>query len=530
MNAAGAIAIFAAAAVAGWLLRLVWARFAADDARWLLWILTRQEGRGWLHYRVEDNVVPAALGYPILFHWALARLPRRLWVRAGFAINALCDVIVAGIVFVTVVAVWARPDAACVAALLVLGAPCYFPPTSRLMAFNGRAAGLLLYVLFCLALAGYAVAGSWASLVAAGVLLALIVLTSQFAFQAAVPTLLAVSIAFGSVAIALVPTAFVAAAWLVRPIGLREPLAYFAGLYRWQYANRHNDTAPAVRSRWLRMTVQAIFVHRQWSLAWRWLLLHSPIVCSILYGPVVLAVGWMLVARDRALLELLADPAARFCLAAAAAMVATALATSFQPLSIFGQAERYLEFATPFAAVLVALRSPGAAALCALAAASAAVIAINLAVTAVLRRRDPESWRANLGLDRPAFLDWLPAGEGAVRLLTVPMSRAPTLTLAATREGARPIVTIYDWLSFDGEPPLSYMSRSMVGQRYTPHTLRQLAREHEFQGFVLFKKEAWVLHEGRPVSEPAVIFSEFDPPPKLAGEDGRYALYWSESR
>lgn len=527
MSGSAAVAVVAAASVAGWLLRLVWARFAADDARWLLWILTRQEGRAWLHYRVEDNVVPAVLGYPVLFHWALARLPRRLWVRAGFAINASFDLIVAWLVFALVLVSSSSPPAACAAGLIVLFAPCFFPPTSRLMAFNGRAAGLLLHALFTAAMAGFVLAGSWAALLAAGALLVVIILTSQFAFQAAVPTMLAVAIAFGSWAVLFVPGAVVGAAWLLRPIGLREPLAYFGGLYRWQFVNRHRETGPDVRSRWLTMALQAI-ARRQWSNAWRWLLVHSPIVLSILYGPVVIAAAWLVVWEGAALAR---DPAVRFCLSVTAAMAATALATSFQPLSIFGQAERYMEYATPAAIIAVApVLSPAGLAL--ILAASGAVIGINLAVTAALRRRDRRSWRLNLGLERPSFLDWLPGGvpEKPLRLLAVPMSRAPTLTMAAAGHEARRVETIYDWLSIDGEPPLAYMSRYMVGQRYTPQTLRQLAADHGFQGVVLFKQQAQVWHDGRPVTDPAVIFAAFQDAPTLVQQDDDHALYWLGTR
>ncbi len=552
MNMLQAVLILGAFASAGWLLRLVWSRFEANDARWIIWIMQRQRGRRWLNYRVDDNIIPASLGYPILFHWALAKLPEKQWVRVGFILNAGFDIMLGAATFAAMAAMGsqeiafvpaeARVAAACAAGVLVMFAPCLFPPTARLMAFNGRAVGLLLYFVFAVPLGCFAITGEWPWLFCSSVMFVIILLSSQFSFQACVATIIGLALAYRSPWYVVGPVGVTALAWMIRPVGVREPLRYFAGLAVWQYQNRWRNTTPAVRARWISALYKELFVLRRMDQVWRWLFVHSPHVLCVLYGPTYVALGVLAILDPQARSLMVENPIAQFCLAVPIIMAATALATSFQPLSIFGQAERYLEYGTPFSAALVCwllLRNSqsmlqGGGWIALVFAGGLIVITINLLLTMSMRQRaDSGSGTAggtNFDQGRPSFLDWIKAGDGPIRILPVPMNRSVSLRTFMMQEPRWQLRTLYDWLSPDGEKPLAYMSRYMVGQHYTPQTLHAAFKEHDFNGVLVFKPEGCVWNGTTHTRDAKAMFGEFGDTLTLLGEDDRYALYWAENR
>lgn len=513
-----------------YLLRLAFSAFEANDQRWIVWLLRRQAGRRWLNYAVQDNLVPADLGYPVLFHWLLARLPRESWVPVGFLANAAFDLVVAaGVALLTVVLVdtgGGALGAAAVAALAFLFSPALFPPTARLMAFNGRSFGLLLFNLFALALGGWCVAQSVASLVIAAVLLVLIALASQFAFQAAVALSAVVVLWYADPLLLFALVATMAGVWAVPQAGLRAPLRYFAGLYRWAYRNRLSNTAPAVRSRWLGMA-RGHWRHRQWRALWLALFLHAPPVIVGLYG-VWLWMAAALLLGDPAARTLAADPAFRFAAVAAAAMIGTCVLTAFQPFSIFGQAERYLEnAAAPGALVLAgALTTGGTTAeplLLAGLTVALAVIALNLLTVLVQRKLLLQGSERDLGEATGAYTTWLEDAPGPLRILTVPMARGQTVVEAFRGAGREDVLTLHDWLSPRDEPALEYMSRYLAGQSFTVDTIAMACRDYDVNAVVIFKDEAHVWDGARHLSGTAPVLEALPGGATVVGEDDHYA-------
>lgn len=542
MPIAATVLLLVIASAAGLALRLVWSRFESNDARWILWILRRQHGRPWVRYELEDSIVPAELGYPVLFHWLISRLPARWWVPAGFVTNALMDLALAWLTFAAVVhaplapgliGAGSRPTAGLVAAALVLFAPCLFPPTARLMAFNGRAFGLLVFFLLSGAVAGFTIAEGGAAraawLAGAGAWLVVIVLSSQFAFQASVVALPALAIAAGSPWPVLGPALALVIAWAIAPLGVRAPWRYFLGLYRWQYGARKQNTTPHVRTQWLRRFFHALFKLRSWRQAWPWLLVHAPQPLSVLYFPVGLGLATALALDPGAAGVLWEDPIARGALAVTAAMTLAAAVTSFPPFSIFGQAERYVEYATPQAAGLLAVlwatgRAPGWLVV-AVGALGLAVLGVNLWVTATLRRNRADAGDLTDERAMPAFSAWF-AGSGRVLdILTVPMHRSQTLTDAVNRDGTVRVRTLYDWSSVHGEPALAHMTACLHGQHYTAASLRAAFDRYGCDGVLVFKREAHVWDGSTHRREPAAILAELAGVVTLAHEDERYAYY-----
>lgn len=525
-------------ATAGFLLlaayaqRLVFSAFEANDQRWILWLLRRQAGRRWVHYAVEDNLVPADLGYPVLFHWLLARLPRGAWVPAGFLLNAAFDLLSAVGVALLVALLWTNGGdghgwAAIAAGAAFLFCPALLPPTARMMAFNGRAFGLLLFNLYALVLGAHLVTGHWFFIALAVVLLVAITLSSQFAFQAAVALTVVVTAwyqAWFAGAVTLVAFGALAA---IRVVGLREPLRYFAGLYRWAFANRHRNTAPAVRSRWYVMA-RTHWRARQWRALWLSLFMHSAPVIIALYGVWVWVVLALALETPSSSWR---DPVMEYATVASFAMLATAVLTSFQPFSIFGQAERYLENgAAPTAVVLggllVASHDGATFAAVALALGAAfAVIGLNMLTILVQHGRLLSGNPLDFAVPEGPYVEWLEGRPGPLRILTVPMARGQTLIEAFHAHGRHDVSTLYDWLSPKAEPALDYMSRYLVGQSYSPERVAAACKDLGADLIVVFKREAHLWTGERHEQGTDVVVRALRGCHSLVGENDDYAVF-----
>ena len=524
--------------MSAYLLRLVFSAFEANDQRWILWLLRRLQGKPWLTYDVDECVFKADLGYPILFHWLLARLPERHWVVSGFLLNAGFDVVIA--VGVWACAFWALPfvapewsgGAAAVAALAFLWSPSLLPPTARMMAFNGRAFGLLLYYCFLLAAAIHLLSGSWVALVAAGVVVVVIVLSSQFAAQATVAVTVGLTLWFSSWTLPLGIAAILGLSLLIPRLGVREPLRYFGGLYRWAYANRHRNTAPSARSRWWNMA-RAHWRHRQWRALTLALFLHSPPIIGLLYGVWVWAAGIAVLSTPGAV-EVLQQPMMQLCVAVIVSMLVTTVVTGCQPFSIFGQAERYLEFAAAPAALVLAgtlfSGDAGHGGWLIAAAGLVALLVVNINIVTILVQRNLLLGIKTADLEReiPPFVGWLDQRPGPLRLLSIPMTRGQTVTEAFAMAGRRNVKSLLDWLSPRGEAPLRYMSRYMYGQQFRLDMVSTAIEDLKMDGIIVFKREGYVWDGVETVAGANAILAVLPPDMRLLAEDESYAVFVRE--
>jgi hypothetical protein len=538
------LAVLVLLLLAGGTARLAWSGLEADDARWLIFMLRRQARGRWVRYDLPDSAAPAVIGYPILFHWVLSRFPERLWIRGGFLINAALDLPLA-------VAAWAlarfallpalapgvapaHPWLGLAAAGIVLFAPVLMPPTARLMAFNGRAFGLLVH---CGMIALLAIAGlrgvadplGAAALVGGSLAMIVLVLASQFAVQTAIVCIPAVAIATGSAAVALGPIVAVALAAAVPALGVREPLRYFVDCWGWQYHNRDRNTFPAVRARWRRRLVDDLR-HRRWHLVYQSVFLHSAPLCTLLAGPAVVGLIVLLAAEPAALDATWADPVGRVSLAVIAATTLAAIATWFQPLLTLGQSERYLEYGLPAAAaLLVALAAAGpalgGATVALVLAATLLVSAVHFVVVLALRGR-LFGGGGRFTRTEASFVPWLrqetadrPA-DRPLRLLTVPMGASQDLADAADA-AELDVRVLYDWANVAGDRWLGYMSRGMHGQAFTPEGLARTVAEFDLDGVLLSRTRGFVWDGERHRREPEVILSGFaeDGLHEAAGDD-----------
>lgn len=527
-------------ALAAFLFRLLFSMFSGSDSRGVHWRLERLKERRWIRYDLPDCATPAVHGYPVLFHWIISRAPRRAWIAFGYLVNAALDLAVAAAVFT--LTGWAAGDVraldnasvphfAVAATALFLFTPALVPNNARMMSFNGRAFGLLVYHAWLLAAMAHLVYGSWIALALAGASIVVVVLSSQFGFQAVVATTVGLAIGYRSWTIVAIGPVALALAALVPAVGVREPLRYFSGLYAWQFRQRHTGTMPASRARWIPSAFRYLR-QRRFNAFCHIVLSNSPQVLSVLYAPACLVLAWYAIAHFGTLRTVVDAPLARFQLVVVITLTATTLLTSFSPFSIFGQAERYLEYAAPGVAILVTLiaaaiaNTPGDALafLAGFAVLQAAICVFNALHCA--RRAGLLFGASNplLTLERAVYHDWFDRLPDGAKVLPVPLRRGKTISAGCRAHGGNAVRVLYDWISIDGEPPLEYMSRYLGGQRYTPEGFRAALDDYDFDAALVFIRDTSVWMGDHGDADWHRLTEALDDGWTVVAEDDDYAL------
>jgi hypothetical protein len=317
---------------------------------------------------------------------------------------------------------------------------------------------------------------------------------------------------------------------LARPLGVREPLKYFWGLYVWQFRQRKLNTVPAVRAKWWIRALGHLRRGRWGDLA-RTLYNDSPQVASLLGAPSVVLIVWLIVVDRSTVSGSLQEPLVRFCLMVTAGLVAMTVLTWFSPFSILGQAERYLEYAAPAAAVAAvwlllerAAPATGTAEMAALAGIGVCLCLLSLVFCARRSGYLLGGRSTYLSPHDAAYLKWFDTLPSGARVLPVPLTRGKSISAAARRPGSRPVRLLYDWLTVKGDKPLAYMGRCMVGLRYTPEGFRGILDEFDFDAALVFKDETVVWTDGRGVRDWTLLRDALDDGWETVAEDGAYAL------
>jgi len=158
-----------------------------------LWHIKRNSGKGWPSLEVKDSVIEGYIGYPILQHYIIGRLPEIYWPYVGKILNIMYDILVGiAVYFVTQHLVSTLKINETIgglylpilAVLIYLTGPTLMPITARMRAISARSMGLLLTTMYFLLLGEILLHHSYILIPAVAILGFLIVLSSQFGLQA----------------------------------------------------------------------------------------------------------------------------------------------------------------------------------------------------------------------------------------------------------------------------------------------------------------------------------------------------------
>lgn len=310
-----------------------------------------------LHF--PDSLRQGMLAYPPLPHLLFAFLPRRLRPVVGTATNLTADVVHALTVYVVLTTAidgqgQITPVSPAMAfTLLFATLPILHPINARLAGIGARTIGPLLFTLYALSLYAALNGASLAFHGACVVIAVLIILSSQFALQATLATSLLLSLFLLSFLPVLLIAAAMGAGLLIPNLNIGPQLRCKLWHYRWYMTALHRpiDTRNSLAR------IRHIFAGRSAD-AWLRLAVYlvsstTPTIVMLGIGTIAFAAAQMWPPIDR--IEF--SPLLVFCMSIVAASLLLCAATVQGPLKIFGEAERYVEYAAPFATLAVALPS-----------------------------------------------------------------------------------------------------------------------------------------------------------------------------
>lgn len=321
------------------LTRLPWATELGSDFYTQLWWQRQfRRSKAWIRPQFEDSVIrDAATFYPPLPACLYARLPERLVVPVGVLSNYSADAISAFLIYALLKLHNLDPVASVLSSVLWLSLPILHPANARLIGLGSRTLGPLLHSIWLLgvyfALQEHSSAGFFV-MILFGVF---IILSSQMAFQSMILQATVISLAYFS-PLALF-SLFLSIA-IVLAIGARDFLAFKLVHIRWYL--KHGRIYLASRNNFIRLFKDL-----------RRLRLSSFIYFVGSTTPGVILVGFIglfpiLPALSPSQLPASTTSFVSFCLVVTVAGAFGMLITLIGPFEVFGESERYLEYASPF--------------------------------------------------------------------------------------------------------------------------------------------------------------------------------------
>ncbi|MDJ0785167.1 MAG: hypothetical protein QNK05_00075 [Myxococcota bacterium] len=398
--------------------------------------IANQRKSRWITYELGDAIQHGNFPYPMLPHYLISRLPKKRWPLAAVALNLASDVSIGLALYAlfrwpvlpTLELAGGDPTLQRALALAVgavfVSTPLLVPLTARVRATNGRAPSLPLATAVFAGIAWIEAGGGGLAWGGSAFALFCLALTSFFGLQAVVFSAPLIALFTGS----FVPLILVAGVgvlgWLVPPLGIRDLLVFKVNHWVWYAGNRMRLENVAKRNLIANTLRLPALFFRDGAEARKLLFQQSPVWIAAYSLPVLWLVGFA--AFDADFRESVAS-APLMAVSGACVLAAAILfvATSIDPLTIFGQAERYFEYATPAMALLAGAwaaqhGAEGVLAVAALVLPNVSVLLLIhlLSETANLRRLTRGQGRDQPEKDLARHLAQI---EGELRVATVPI-------------------------------------------------------------------------------------------------------------
>lgn len=314
-----------------------------------------QKGRAWINYKVENGLFDAFHGYPSFVFFLISKFPEKYWIAARYLINYLSDIlIILGVFFfLKYLDGFSSGNEPFLASLIFASIPVFLPRNARMIAANSRPFGLLLVSLYFV---GVYFAWSEHSVVAmllSGALIWLIILSSQFALQAAIFYSAFMSVLLFSPIPVLILLASGLAGCMIPGLMVRETLWYKINHWAWYFKVQGNsDKVAFIRSSLVRSLFAPIKLLRNPRKAIREDFGESPYWIALTEFPLGLLVLYLIFDKGYSFTDIQSQPIFHFCFAILIAGWLSWLLTAQSFLYFLGEAERYLEYCAGAAIIL----------------------------------------------------------------------------------------------------------------------------------------------------------------------------------
>lgn len=297
---------------------------------------------------VSNSLISGKRGYPILNHYIISLFPRKYWVYVGKLINIVYDLIVI-LLFYFLIHVFFdfkykfEFSTAFWATLLISTSSILFPVTARLKAMGARTFGFLLVFLYSIVVCYYFVYDNSYFLIIPMIILGIVILmSSQFAFQFFMFYNIMMSILFLDIALIISFAGVFMIAYLFPKLGLQDIINFKYNHNKWYLKNQQGTTAenrnsildifklPLYLKNNIEHFINIIFYKNSYIFA----LMNLPLFFFLLY---------IYISSNH-----IVEPMELFLGNSLISLFIIFILTSHKPFIIFGQAERYLEYAAPF--------------------------------------------------------------------------------------------------------------------------------------------------------------------------------------
>ena len=326
---------------------LFWINNNTDDYVHYWNILQRQKLKSLTTSRVTNSVIDGNRGYPILHHYFLSLFDRKYWVFAGRLINLVYDLVVIfsfyflvkfifedNLIYEFSYQFWAT--------ILLSTSPILFPVTARLQAMGARVLGFLIGYVYCLLLGYYFIFDTSIFLLLPMVFLGvLLIMTSQFGFQFFIFYSIIISFLEQDIVPFLALIVVFLIIFSIPKLGLRNILSFKLAHIKW-YLKNIEGTGVENRNRFIDIIKLPIYIFSDKRKAFAILFFKNSYIISLLNIPIVVFIMYIYISQAYNTNEM-----DSFIISSIVSFLIMLFLTSHRPLSIFGEAERYLEYAAP---------------------------------------------------------------------------------------------------------------------------------------------------------------------------------------
>lgn len=306
----------------------------------------------------KDSIIPGIIAYPTLLHWFYARIPSKIRISAAYFFNTLYDCLNVVVFyfacriglshFVLNISLDAIVLYSLCFSVLYSTCPLFFPLTERIKNFGGRTFGVLMFVLMhCSYYRGF-YETDYLFYFIAGIFGLIIILSSWFAMQAMIFSFLWLSILYLSVNPVIFLLILFGGALLLPGVGVKTLLTYKINQSIWYWRNykKHRQTNSHNSIKLLIDLPQNFLKNRKQF--WLTLLYHNGFIMALI-SLAVIPISFLLAKMVGVNLDiLLHNSILQYSFYLILSMFFSFIITGIKPFIIFGQNERYLEYAAPY--------------------------------------------------------------------------------------------------------------------------------------------------------------------------------------
>ena len=335
---------------------------STDDWVHMYMVRSRRYYKNPFDYKALDSILVGNKGYPQLYHYIVSLFPENNYALIGRLLNIFFDCLV--ISFSVIVAKYffnstkVNPNEfnALYVGIIIASSPILLPTTARIKAMGARVMGFMLYIFFLsfsfLLLHTNEILELTLSSLGIIIFLHLIVLTSQFALQVSIWTIVILFFVYMNFLFIFVTLFSLFLILKFNYFGTKDVASQIISNWRWYFKVAKLSKAPMNRSKWKDHLYLFSWIFNDPYKALIHCTKKSTLIVSF-YSVLPFFILIYFVIFDKNLfVNLMSHPLSKFLFCISISLAVACFITSLKFFQFLGQAERYFEYAFPAIAIL----------------------------------------------------------------------------------------------------------------------------------------------------------------------------------